>query len=385
MNSLNDPGPVEKKAEGWVLVLTSIASFMVVLDTLVISVALSTIRKKLHASLEELEWTVNIYSLCFAILLITAVSVGDRFGRKRVFISGILLFVAASVVCALSTSTKGLIIARAIQGIGAAFVLPLAMSLLAHAIPPERRSKALGIFSGITGLGILAGPVVGGVITEGIAWQWIFWINVPIGLLLIPFIARRIKESWGNDVTFDIRGLLYATLTSFGLMWGLIRGNQVGWLSAEIIFAFAVGILFTIIFIWWENKTAGPMIPMQFFKSPRFALGNLSTFLLSSTTFSSVFFIAQFLQIEQGFAPLEAGLRVLPWTATLFIIAPISGRLANKIGERFLISAGLFLQAIALVCTSGNSIYPNDYSFSFIRQWIVAGYTCHSKLCSQLG
>jgi EmrB/QacA subfamily drug resistance transporter len=244
--------------------------------------------------------------------------------------------------------------------------------LLAHAIPPERRSKALGIFSGITGLGILAGPVVGGVITEGIAWQWIFWINVPIGLLLIPFIARRIKESWGNDVTFDIRGLLYATLASFGLMWGLIRGNQVGWLSAEIIFAFAVGILFTIIFIWWENKTARPMIPMQFFKSPRFALGNLSTFLLSSTTFSSVFFIAQFLQIEQGFAPLEAGLRVLPWTATLFIIAPISGRLANKIGERFLISAGLFLQAIALVWLA-NIVHPGIAYTQMIIPFLLSG------------
>jgi EmrB/QacA subfamily drug resistance transporter len=348
MDNINSR-PIDKKAERWVLALASIASFMVVLDTLVVSVALSTIRQELYATLEELEWTVNIYSLCFATLLITATSVGDRFGRKRVFIFGILLFVAASIVCALSTSIKELIIARAVQGVGGAFVLPLAMALLADAIPPERRSKALGIFSGITGLGILGGPVLGGAITEGVAWQWIFWINVPIGLLLIPFVTQKIRESWGHDATFDIAGLLYAILASFGLMWGLMRGNQAGWFSTEIISAFMIGIAFTVVFIWWENKTSTPMIPMRFFKSSSFALGNLATFLLSSTTFSSVFFIAQFLQIEQGFAPLEAGLRVLPWTATLFIIAPISGRLVHKLGERALISGGLLLQTLALV------------------------------------
>jgi EmrB/QacA subfamily drug resistance transporter len=362
----------EKKNETWALVLASIASFMVVLDSLVVSVTLSTIRKDLGASIEELEWTVNAYSLSFAVLLLTAAAIGDRFGRRRMFIAGLLLFIAASVVCALSTSISWLIMARVIQGAGAAFVMPLAMSLLAAAIPPERRARALGIFTGITGLAVLSGPVVGGAVTEGLAWQWIFWLNVPIGLALIPLVMRRINESYGGDVSLDIKGFIYATLASFGLAWGLVRGNQSGWLSTEVLAAFALGILFLIVFVRWEKRAAEPMVPMRFFRSRNFSAGSVASFLLFAAMFGTVFFVAQFLQIEQGYSPLDAGLRVVPWTATVFIIAPISGSLVNKIGERPLVFSGLLLQGLGFLWLAAIATPETPY-LQMILPFILTG------------
>ncbi len=334
--------------ERWVLVLSSIASLMVALDVLVVSTALGAIRHSLGASLTELEWTVNAYGLSFAVLLVGASSIGDRLGRRRMFAVGLGLFVVGSAACALAPSAGALIAARAIQGAAAALVAPLSLSLLGATFPPQRRAWALGIYSGITGLAVLGGPVVGGAITQGLAWQWVFWINVPIGLIAIPLVMARVPESFGPRARFDLPGLGLVTAAGLGVVYGLIRGNAAGWGSAEVLISLAVGFVSLGAFLVWERRTPEPMLPPRLFASRGFSAGNASNFLLSACLFCAVFFMAQFQQIALGQGPLDSGLRLLPWTATLFIIAPIAGSLAGRVGERPLVVGGLLLQAAGM-------------------------------------
>ena len=334
----------EYTAKKWVLVLTSAASFMVALDALVVTTALSTIRADLGASIETLEWIVNAYNLTFAILLLTGAALGDRFGRRRVFAAGLALFVVASAACALSASAGALIAARAAQGIGAALVMPLAMALLGAAFPREQRGKALGILSGITGIALIAGPVAGGAIATGFDWRWIFWINLPIGLVILPLIRARIAESRGPDTALDAGGLILATGAALAAVWGLMRAAGGGW-SAQALGASAIGILLTVAFVAFERRARAPMIPMRLFSLRGFAAGNAAGFALYASMYGVVFFLPQFLA-AQGNDALGAGLRLLPWTATLFVFAPIGGALVNRAGERALIVAGLTLQAI---------------------------------------
>jgi EmrB/QacA subfamily drug resistance transporter len=337
-----------RSARTWVLALTSLASLMVALDALVVMTALSSIRVDLHASLEALEWTVNAYTLTFAVLLMTASVLGDRLGRRRLFVAGVALFSAASAACALAPGAGWLIAARALQGSGAALVLPLALALLSAAFPPERRATALGIFSSVTGLAVLGGPVVGGAITEGVAWQWIFWLNVPLGLALIPLSLRHMRESLGPPARLDVPGLALITCAAFGLVWGLVRGNSLGWGSAEVLAALTGGLALLAGFVAWELRVREPMLPMRLFRSRAFAAGNAAGFLMTAALFGAVFFMAQFLQTAQGHGPLDAGIRLLPWTATLFVIAPVAGAAVGRVGERPLIAGGLLLQAIGM-------------------------------------
>jgi EmrB/QacA subfamily drug resistance transporter len=370
--SINLKGPSEKATKRWVLALASVASFMVALDALVVTTALSAIRLDLGASIEALEWTVNAYNLCFAVLLLTGAALGDRLGRRRMFAVGLGLFVAASAACALAGSAGWLIAARAAQGTGAALVMPLAMALLSAAFPREERAKALGIFSGLTGLALIAGPVVGGAIAEGIAWQWIFWINIPIGLITIPLVRRRILESFGPGTAIDIPGLALVTGAALALVWGLMRGNSAGWASPEVVAALAAGLLLVVAFVAWELRAREPMVPMRFFRSRAFSSGIASSFLFYASMYGVLFFLPQFLQVAQGHRPLGAGLRLLPWTATLFVFAPIGGALINRIGERPLVVLGLLLQAvgfswIALIAT------PDLAYAELVAPLIVAG------------
>ena len=332
----------------WVLVLTSVASLMVALDVTVVSTALSTIRTHLNASVDQLEWTVNAYGLSFAVLLMTGSALGDRFGRRRLFVLGMALFVAASAACALATSVGFLIAARAVQGAGAAIISPVSLALLSAAFPPERRAWALGVFGGITGLAVVGGPVVGGAITQGLAWQWIFWLNVPIGLAAIPFIRAQIQESFGSRASLDGRGLALVTVAALGIVWGLVRGNDAGWGSVEVIGTLAAGVIASVTFVIWELRAREPMLPMRMFRSPSFAGGNAATLLMFGALFSAVFFMAQFLQTTLGLSPLQAGLRLVPWTGTVFIVAPIAGALVERVGERPLIVGGLLMQAVGL-------------------------------------
>ena len=321
---------------------------MVALDALVVTTALSTIRVDLGASIEQLEWTVNAYNLSFAVLLMTAAAVGDRIGRRRMFAAGLGLFVAASAACALAPDVGWLIAARAVQGVGAAMITPVALALLSANFPAELRGKAMGMFAGITGLAVLGGPVIGGAIAQGAAWQWIFWLNVPIGLAAMPLVVRRIPESYGRRARLDLGGLALVTGAALGIVWGLVRGNQAGWGSVEVVGTLAAGAVLAAGFVAWELRAREPMLPMGFFRSRAFSAGNASVFFLLASLFGAAFFLAQFLQTSLGDGPLDTGLRLMPWTATLFIVAPIAGSLVNRVGERPLIVGGLLLQAIGM-------------------------------------
>ena len=332
----------------WVLALTSVASLMVALDTLVVSTALTTIRLDLGASIEQLEWTVNAYNLTLAVLLLPAAALGDRFGRRRMFAAGLALFVLTSAACALAPDVNWLIAARAVQGAGAALVISLALAIVSAAYEPERRGTAIGILEGITGLATIAGPVIGGAVAQGLSWEWIFWVNVPIGLVVLPLVLLRVEESFGGDRALDVRGFALVAAGAFGVVWALVRGNSAGWVSVEVLVALIAGALLLAAFVVFELRTRAPMLPMRFFASRAFSAGNAATFLLFAALFSAVFFLAQFLQTGLGYSPLEAGLRLVPWTATLFVVAPLAGALADRIGERPLIVGGLALQAVGL-------------------------------------
>jgi EmrB/QacA subfamily drug resistance transporter len=339
-----DPG----RAQGWALALASVASFMVVLDMLVVATALNTIRRDLGASIAQLEWTVNAYTLTFAVLLMTASAVGDRFGRRRVFAAGLALFVAASAGCALAPGVGWLIAARAVQGAGAAMIMPLALAVLNSAISPQRRGWAMGIFGGVTSLAVVVGPLLGGAITQGIAWQWIFWLNVPIGLVATGLVLRRLDESYGPRAALDLPGLGLGTGAALGLVWGLVRGSSAGWGSPEVAGALAGGAVLVVAFTRWEMHARAPMLPIRLFASRGFSAGNAVTFFLNASTTGAVFFMAQFLQVGLGQDPIEAGLRLLPWGVAPLLIAPRAGRLADQIGDRPLIVSGLALQGGAL-------------------------------------
>ena len=337
-----------RSATRWVVALTGIGSLMAALDTLVVATSLSTIRLDLHASVEQLEWTVNSYNLSFAVLLITGAALGDRFGRRKLYALGLGLFAAASAASALAPDVGTLIAARAVQGAGSALIMPLGLTLLSAAFPPEKRGAAIGVFSAITGLAVASGPLVGGAIVEGLAWQWIFWINVPIALISIPFVLRKIDESFGPDSALDIRGLALISGGALAIVWGLVRGNQAGWASAEVIGTLTAGALLVAGFVAWELRAREPMLPMRFFRNRAFAAGNTAIFLTFASLFAAVFFYAQLLQVALGYGPLGAGLRLLPWTATFMTVAPLAGALADRIGERPLMVTGLSLQAAGM-------------------------------------
>ena len=336
------------RAQGWALALASVASFMVVLDLLVVATALNTIRSDLGASIGQLEWTVNAYTLSFAVLLMTAAAVGDRFGRRRVFTAGLGVFAAGSAACALAPGVGALIAARTVQGVGAAMVLPLALALLNAAVPPQRRGWAMGIFGAVTALAAVVGPVLGGAITQGIAWQWIFWLNVPVALLTIPLALRHLDESYGPRAALDLPGVALCTGAALGLVWGLVRGSSAGWASPEVAGALAAGVLLAVAFTGWERRARAPMLPMRLFAIRGFSAGNVVVFLMNASITGAVFFMAQFLQVGLGQDPLGAGLRLLPWGVAPFLIAPRAGKLADRIGERPLIVSGLLLQIGAL-------------------------------------
>jgi len=332
----------------WTFIITSLALFMVALDNLVVTTALPVIKRDLGASLQDLQWMVNAYTLTFAVLLITGAALGDRFGRRRVFLIGMATFIGGSALAALSPSSDVLILARAIQGFGAAIVTPLTLTILSAAMPPERRALALGAWGGIAGLAIAIGPLVGGAIAEGLAWHWIFWLNVPIGLVVLPLAATRLTETYGPEGRLDIPGLGLISAGLFALVWGVINGNDMGWGSPQVVGAIVAGAALLVGFIAWEARQEHPMLPLRFFRSRAFSASNVVSLLMYFGMFGSVFLLAQFFQVVQGYSPFQAGLRTLPWTGMPIFVAPIAGLLAGRIGGRPILFTGMALQAVAL-------------------------------------
>jgi EmrB/QacA subfamily drug resistance transporter len=359
-------------ARRWTVALTAIGSLMAALDTLVVASALGTIRLDLGASVAQLEWTVNAYNLSFAVLLITGAAVGDRLGRRRMYAAGLTLFALASAACALAPSVGFLIGARAVQGAGAALLMPLGLALLAAAFPPERRGAAIGIFSAITGIAVALGPLVGGAVVEGIAWEWIFWLNVPIGLAAAPLVLAKVRESFGSATSLDLPGLALVSGAALGIVWALVRANDAGWASVEIIGSLALGLALAIGFVLWERRASEPMLELHLFRDRSFAAGNTAIFFTFAALFSCVFLFAQFLQTSLGFSPLEAGLRLMPWTITFIIVAPVAGAFADRIGERPLMLAGLLLQAGGLAWVAVIADPLPSYS-QLVVPFVVAG------------
>jgi EmrB/QacA subfamily drug resistance transporter len=306
------------------------------------------------------------------VLLLLGAALGDRFGRRRMFVLGLALFTLASAAAALSPTTSALIAARAVQGVGAAIVTPLTLTLLAGAFPAEKRGLAIGAWSGISGLGIALGPLVGGAVVEGLSWQWIFWINVPIGIALLPFALRRLAESHGPARSLDLRGVSLASAGLLGLVYGIVRGSELGWTSTTVLGSMIAGAVLLAAFIAWELRTPEPMLPLGFFRSRAFTAVNLVSLAMYFGVFGSIFLLAQFFQVTQGYSPLEAGLRTLPWTGMPMIVAPIAGLLSDRIGSRPLMATGLALQAVAIGWLASISTPTTPYG-EFVIPFVLAG------------
>ncbi|MCW3027911.1 MAG: drug resistance transporter, EmrB/QacA subfamily [Solirubrobacterales bacterium] len=360
------------RRNGWTLAIVSIALFMVVLDNLVVSVALPTIRRDLGASIQSLEWTVNAYVLAYAVLLLTGAALGDRFGRKRMFIAGLALFTVASAAAALAPTTQLLVAARAVQGAGAAVVTPLTLTLLAEAFPVSKRGLALGVWSGISGIAVAIGPLVGGAVVQGISWHWIFWINVPIGILLAPLAVRVLRESRGPYGTLDLRGLALGCGGAFGLVFGLVRAQSLGWTSPTILASLIAGGLLLAGFVAWELRAREPMLPMHFFAKRSFAVTNVASVSMYFGMFGSIFFLSQYMQNVLHNSPLQAGLKLLVWTGATMVVAPLAGVFSERLGSRPFMAGGLALQAGGLAWIT--SIASTHLAYSqMIAPFIMAG------------
>ena len=361
-----------RRSPGWTLAVVSAALFMVTLDNLVVTTALPSIRADLGASIEDLEWTVNAYTLSFAVLLLTGAALGDRFGRRRMFLLGVTGFTVASAAAAVAPSTAALIAARGLQGAAAAMVAPLTLTLLSDAFPSQKRGMALGIWSGISGLGVAIGPLVGGAVVEGMSWQWIFWLNVPVGLLLVPIARAKLAESHGPARGLDLGGVALASAGMLGITYAIVRGNALGWGSPGILVPLIGGAGLLAAFVAYERRVAEPVLPMRFFRTRGFAATSGVSLAMTFGIFGSIFLLAQWFQTVQGYSPLEAGLRTLPWTGMPMLVAPIAGLLSDRIGSRPLMSAGLALQAIAITWIGTTMSVDTAYG-TFVVPFILGG------------
>ncbi|MER7667932.1 MFS transporter [Kitasatospora sp. NPDC096128] len=356
----------------WTLVITSLAGFMAALDNLVVTTALPSIREELGGGLSDLEWTVSAYTLSFAVLLMFGAALGDRFGRRRLFVIGLTLFTVGSAAAALSPGIGELIAARAVQGVGAAVSMPLTLTLLTAAIPAVRRGMAFGIWAGVNGLAIATGPLVGGTLTENFSWQWIFWVNVPVGVVLVPLAAWKLRESRGAGPALDVVGTVLVSLGLFGVVLGLIRGNPDGWTSPLVLGSLAGGLVLLVAFVRYEQRGAAhPMLPMRLFRNRTFTAVNASGLLMSLGMFGSIFLISQHLQTVGGYTPEEAGIRMLPWTGVGLIVAPVAGILADRFGGRLIVVVGLVLQGVGLALYAAINAGLGHYAYGPVVPAVV--------------
>jgi len=329
----------------WALALTCVAAFMVTLDALVVITALPAIRESLGADLDTLQWTVNAYTLAFAAGIITAAAAGDRFGRRRVFAAGLALFAVASAACALSPTAGALIAARTLQGLAAAMVAPLSLTILTSAFPAERRGAIVGVWGGISGLAVASGPLVGGLLTQTLSWHAVFWLNVPIGLIAAALSTTRLRETLGPATRLDLAGVALVSGGAVGIVLGLVRATGLGWGNPETVVSLGLGLVFMAGFVGWELRVGEPMLPMRLFRSRTFSAANATGFFMTGAQFAAAFLIAQYFQLALGYSPLETGLRILPWSATPLVVAPLAGALSDRLGRRPLMLGGMILQA----------------------------------------
>jgi EmrB/QacA subfamily drug resistance transporter len=333
----------------WTLALTSLAFFMVGLDGLVVVTALPAIHRDLAASVDSLQWTVNAYSLAWAASITTAAALGDRYGRRRWFAIGLIVFAGASAGCALSPNMQILLATRMVQGIGAGLIMPLSLTILTSAFGPERRGTIVGMWGGIAGLAVVGGPLVGGAITQSLSWHWVFWLNVPLGVVAAVLSLRFLSETFGPPTRLDLIAVTLVSGGAVGIVLGLVRGPALGWGSPVTIATLACGLVLMGGFIAWELRMPAPMLPMRLFGSLSFASASATGFFQSGAVFGGIFLVTQYFQLAVGNSPFDSGLQLLPWTAGPLLFAPIAGALSDRLGRRPLLVGGMLLQAVSFV------------------------------------
>jgi EmrB/QacA subfamily drug resistance transporter len=370
-NLANQAGrPAAQRSLVPTVLLTSVAYFMVTLDALVVVTALPSIHRDLGGNIGTLQWTVSAYSIAFGGGILTAAALGDRFGRRRVYLAGLAIFTAASASCALAPSTGVLVICRVFQGAGAAIIMPLSLTLLTSAFPAERRGAVVGIWGGIAGLAVASGPLIGGALTQGLDWHWIFWVNVPIGVIAFTGALRHLRESRGTAGRLDIPALVLVSAGVSLLIWGLIKGSERGgWGDAQNVIGLLLGLACLAGFVAWEARAPEPMVPLSLFRAGTFSAAASTQFLMAGAIFSAAFLTSQYFQFARGDSPLATGLRFLPWTATPLVVAPIAGALFDRVGARRLIVPGLVMQGGGfawIVVLAGTSASYRSYILPFI-------------------
>ena len=366
------PSAVRPRAFGVVVAAASLPMFMATLDNLVMTNALPVLHAEFGASVEELQWFMNAYTLAFASTILMAVALGDRFGRRTLFVIGIVVFTVSSALAALSTDPGQLIAARAAQGFGAAAIMPLSLTLLAGAVPLARRPLAIGIWGGVAGLGVATGPLIGGAVLEGWAWQAIFWINVPVGVVSVALALLALPNSFGARLRADVLGLVLSGVGLLGVVYGIVRGNDAGWSSFEVLGSLIAGGILLLAFVAWEARTSAPLLPLRLFRDRSFTVANLTGFGFSFGAFGSIFILIQFLQVVQGSTPLEAALQTSPWTLAPMVVAPLAGFFAGRVGTRNLIVTGLLALSAALFWLT--TLLEPDIEYSaYVAPFILAG------------
>ncbi|WP_291049030.1 DHA2 family efflux MFS transporter permease subunit [Herbiconiux sp.] len=366
------PAPRRRIPIWLAIVAASIPMFMATLDNLVVTSALPVLGRELNASIEQLQWFVNAYTLSFATFMLLAVALGDRLGRRNVFIAGIALFTVASALCAISTEPWMLIAARAVQGVGAAALMPLSLTLLVGSVSARFRPLAIGIWGGISGLGVALGPLIGGAVIQGWNWDAIFWLNVPVGILSVPLVLFALPNSFGARLRADVVGVLLAGLGVLGIVYGIVRGNDAGWGSLEVVGALAAGVVLMAAFILWERRVPNPLLPLRLFRDRSFTVANIVGLTFSFGIFGSVFILIQYLQIVGGATPLEAGVMTMPWTLAPMVIAPLAGMIAPRVGTRLLVVVGLLLQGTGVAWLAAVMSTTLDYGV-LVPAFVFAG------------
>lgn len=367
------PARSRRRAPVWLaIVAASLPMFMATLDNLVMTSALPVIRADLGASVGQLSWFMNAYTLTFATFMLPAATLGDRLGRRRVMLAGLTVFTIASIASAMSTTSEALIAARAVQGLGAAAIMPLSLTLLAAAVPPAMRSAAIGIWGGVSGLGVALGPVVGGAVVEGVSWEAIFWLNVPVAAIAAPLLVVAVQESRGAWQRLDLLGAVLLGGAVFAGIWGIVHGNDDGWTAPGVLGPLVAAVLLVPAYLLWARGRSYAVLPLRLFAARGFSVSNVIALFFTLGMFGTVFLLSQYLQVVQGYSPLEAGLRTLPWTAAPMVVAPVAGLLAPRTGLRALLVTGLVLQTGSLVWFAALTESGAGFS-SFVPALLMAG------------
>ena len=335
----------------WTLVAVAVGLFMIMLDNTVVNVALPSIQKDLGISISELEWVVNAYALTFGVLLLTGGKLADLLGRRAIFTAGLVVFTGASLWCGLAGGAGSLIAARTVQGVGAALMNPATLSIITATFPPRQRGTAIGIWAGVSALALAIGPIVGGLLTEKVSWSWIFFINIPVGVLGVVAARVFIDESkdTSKEQRLDLPGLIASGIGLFALTYGLIETNNHGWTSTRVLMLFLIAVIALGAFVFLELHQRLPMLDLSLFRNSTFAGANAAMLLVGLAMFGIFFYNSLLLQRVLGYSAIETGATFLPMTVLIILVAPVAGRFSDRIGARWLMGAGMTLLAISLL------------------------------------